>query len=131
MTEPIHKRTTSHDVLAQVREGMDVYDLDGNKVGSVAEVFMGDVADALATGAEPQAGSEVNAPGEGSLVNDVARVFTDNMPEVVRNRLRHNGFVRMDGGLLGSDRFALREHVAAVDGKRVRLNVRSDELIKA
>lgn len=130
MTEPMSNRTTQQDVLTQVHEGMDVYDLDGHKVGNVAEVFMGDVADAMSAGGVPQSGSEVNAPGEGSLVNDVARVFTDDLPDVVRNRLRHNGFVRVDGGLLGRNRYALREHVSGVDGKRVLLNVRSDELIK-
>jgi hypothetical protein len=62
-------------------------------------------------------------------VDDVARVFTDNMPQVLRNRMRHNGFVRIGGGLLRGTRFALREQVAGVDDNRVRLNVREAELI--
>ena len=130
MTEPLSSNTTAHDLLARVHEGMDVVDVDGHRLGSVADVFMGDVADTPLAGGEPQRGSDMVTPGEGSIVNDVARLFSDNIPATLRNRLQHNGFVRVDGGLLGRNRFALREQVATVDGKRVLLNVRAEELIK-
>jgi hypothetical protein len=129
MAERTSNPTTGDDVLAHVQERMEVYDSEGHKVGTVTDVYAGDAADTPAAGGEPARGSQTWEPGEGSVVNDVARVFTDNIPEVLRNRMRHNGFVRIDGGLLRSARFALREHVAGVDGDRVRLNVRQAELI--
>src|SRR5688572_8431525 len=123
MTDRVTNQTSQNDLLSQVREGMDVYDRDDHKVGRVEDVYAGDAADASSPGLEPQQGSVSREAGEASLIHDVARVFSDNMPEVLRNRLRHNGFIRISGGLLQGSRFALREHVAGVDGERVRLSV--------
>lgn len=117
------------DVMALVTEGMEVYDRDQKKVGEVESLFMGAQADSV--GSEP-ALTTGSAPMENdSLVEDVARVFTDDMPEVVRSRLRHSGFIRVDGGLFSGDRYALREHIASVTGDRVILNIRGEEMISA
>jgi hypothetical protein len=129
MTESVTNQTGQQDLLTRVREGMDVFDREGHKVGRVEDVYVGDAADAPAPGRGPAEDNAPLAPGAGSLVGDVARVFSDNMPDVLRNRLRHNGFIRVSGGLLQGNRFALREQVAAVEGERVVLNVARNELI--
>jgi hypothetical protein len=129
MTERMTNPTTDNDLLMRVREGMEVYDSEGHKLGSVSDVFAGDAADTAQAGGEPSRGSGQPEPGDGSIVDDVARVFSDNVPEVLRNRMRHNGFIRIGGGLLRGNRYALREHIAGIDGDRVRLNVREAELI--
>jgi hypothetical protein len=130
MTERMTNSTTENDLLTRVHEGMQVYDSEGHKLGSVSDVFAGDAADSALAGGELSRGSGSPEPGESSIVDDVARVFSDTMPEVLRNRMRHNGFIRIGGGLLRGNRYALREHIAGVDGDRVRLNVREAELIK-
>ncbi len=131
MTERVTNSQTEGDLLGQVHEGMEVYDRDQKKVGKVDGLFMGARADGEGEGSEPARGPGPEAAGDGSIIADVARVFDDNMPEVLRSRLRHNGFIRVGGGILSGDRFALREHVASVAGDRVILNVRGEELIGA
>ena len=130
MTEPITNQTNTDDILARVDEGMDVYDRDGHKLGAVKDIYAGDVVDAP-PGAAPDHTGGQRSPGNGSIVTEVARAFSDDLPAVLRSRLRHNGYVCIKGGFLGHDRYALREQVAAVEGRRVTLNVASNELIKA
>ena len=129
MTEPLTNPKTDNHPLARVREKMEVYDNAGKKLGHVQSMFMGAVADAETPGVIPVEGAKLEAVADHSIVMDVARVFTDDMPEVLRNRLRHNGYIHIRGGLLKGDRYALREHIAAVEGDRVRLNIRGNELI--
>lgn len=129
MNEPLIHNTDAHNLLNRVYEGMDVYDRDGHKVGSVSDVYAGAAADAP-PGVEVGESRPQAAPGTGSIVNNVAEVFDDHLPEVLRSRLRHNGYIRIKAGLLKSDRFALREQVTTVDGERVTLNVSGEELIK-
>jgi hypothetical protein len=131
MTEHTTSSQTGGDLLGQVHEGMEVYDRDQKKVGKVDGLFMGALADGEAMGGEPARGPGPETAGDGSLIADVARVFDDNLPQVLRSRLRQNGYIRVRGGILSGDRFALREHVAAVAGERVILNVRGEELISA
>lgn len=129
MTEPQNHNTPAENMLNRVYEGMDVYDRDGHKLGSVSDIYAGEAADAP-RGVEPGESQPLAAPGTGSIVNNVAGVFDDHLPEVLRSRLRHNGYIRIKAGLLKSDRFALREQVTSVEGERVTLNVSGDELIK-
>jgi hypothetical protein len=129
MTDPTTTDRPAGDVLAQVHEDMEVYDSAEKRVGKVSGVFMGARADAPGTGAEPARGTGPETTRSDSLIENVAEAFSPDLPPVVRSRLRHNGYIRVGGGLLQGDRYALREHVAAVRGDRVLLNIRAEEMI--
>jgi hypothetical protein len=131
MTDRMTNSTTEGDVMAGVHEGMQVHDSQGKRLGKVDSVFMGARADSTRAGGELSIGTGPETTDNDSLIGDVGRAFDDSLPEVLRNRLRHNGYVRIRGGLFSGDRFALREHIASVAGDRVNLNIPAEALIGA
>ena len=131
MTERVTNDRAEGDLMLLVKEGMEVFDKSEKKVGKVESLFMGARADSQGAGGEPAYGTGPETTEDDALITSVARAFDDSMPAVLRNRMRTNGFIRIRGGLLKGDRYALREHVAAVAGDRVILNVRAEELIGA
>ena len=120
-------------ILTQVYEGMEVYDRTGDKIGTVEHVYLGDVSEgADVSGAGPATAS---GPGrrESSLIQDFAAAFNagDDVPEVLRQRLRRQGFIRIDStGLFAADRYVTPDQISDVTGDRVTLRVTRDELIK-
>jgi hypothetical protein len=135
------------DIIAQVHEDMKVYDAAGKLVGHVDGITGGTLGEAP-TGAAgvvavpvPVAISgqqvvpvvePVVAPGKAPVLDrdDTALDMDDDMPREMRQRLEHNGFIRIDAGFLRRHRFALREQIERVDGDTVVLNVPFDNLIK-
>jgi len=83
------------------------------------------------TGEPIEAGLDAE-PDNRSLITDIAEAFRgDDLPETVRARLLHDGFVRMDAeGLFNADRYILPDQIAGVSGDKVTLNVTKDELVK-
>ncbi|MEP7284859.1 MAG: hypothetical protein ABI947_03720 [Chloroflexota bacterium] len=120
------------NVLSSIHEGMEVYDLQDNRLGKVEDLYFGAEADD-----NQEAGTGVvTAPNpdlrDDSLIDDVARVFVglDDMPEVIKARLRREGFIKVGAtGLFAWARYILPEQIARVD-EHVHLNVRGDELIR-
>ncbi len=117
------------NVLASIYKDMDVYDRDGNKVGTVDFVYMGSVhgkGEGAATAKSPDM-QNLN------LMTDLAEAFDpgDNVPDDLKNRLYYEGFVRVDNSsLFGRDRYILPNQIDAVSGDRVILNVKKDDLAK-
>lgn len=112
--------------ISRVREGMEVIDAGGKKIGDVERVHLGD-PEAITNAGQERPDSR---PG---LADALLSVFTDSspdMPESIRNRLIHDGFIKVDGGLLGPTRYALAGQIASVSGDTVRLTARADELIE-
>jgi hypothetical protein len=111
--------------VSHVREGMDVVDAEGKKIGEVDMVRLGD-PEAVTLAGQEEAGAR------GGMIDAMLGVFGDrpDVPETIRNRLIHDGFIRIDGGLFGPTRYALADQVAGVVGDTVRLNARKDDLIK-
>jgi hypothetical protein len=120
-----------HNILIKVREGMHVHDPHDKHVGSVAEVYFGSAASKeereRGTGAASIGHPEMR---DDSLIDNIAEVFDPNdLPEVVRNRLLHGGYIRIDtAGLFTADRFATPDQIAGVTGDTVHLAVASDKL---
>jgi hypothetical protein len=117
------------DMMAAIKEDMDVYDIEDNKIGTVEAIHFGD--EDLA-----QAGAETaSAKRPTDEQNDLAEAFrevlssTNALPEEIRERLIRFGFVKVDAGLLRSDRLVLADQIAAVTDDRVRLKVGADDLI--
>ena len=124
--------TTGVDSLpiARVHEGMDVFDADGDKIGEVDMVRLGDPEAVTTAGQEAPAGAD-----NSGLIGDVARVFgahdEPRVAESLRARMIHDGFIRIDGGFLGKTRYAIADQVARVEADGVRLSVTKDELATA
>ena len=120
-----------HRLLTQVQEGMDVYDRDGEKIGTVRDVYMGN---STPRGRVFGGTSGVMADRDDSFLDNLAEAFVgdDTLPETFRNRLVRQGYVRIDAaGFFAKDRFATPDQLAAVSEGRVELSVMKDELISA
>ncbi|MCC6180151.1 MAG: hypothetical protein IT305_32955 [Chloroflexi bacterium] len=110
-----------------VREGMDVVDVTGKKIGTVEGLKMGD------PGAITDAGNELPQP---DFIGDIAMaMFGDerepDVPPALRARLLRTGFVKIDGpGLLDQDRYVRADMIASVEGDTVRLLKAKDQLIE-
>ncbi len=118
--------------MKQIHTGMTVYDQDDKKVGTVDYVQMSDES---AQGREYGTGPATIEPSgepQPPLLRAVARVFDeDDLPDELRRRLLHNGFIRINAaGLLARDRYVMPDQIASVSGDRVKLNVSRDQLIK-
>ena len=119
---------TSRSNLNDIREGMDVYDVNNNHIGTVERVHFG----ASTEGGLAATPNDVGARGN-SLVNDFWQAFTtDDVPEVLRDRLMQRGFIRVDAdGIFASDRYVTLDKVASVAQDRVTLSVARDQLIQS
>ncbi len=118
--------------LTLVREDMDVYDVNGDHIGEVEFVYLGETNPTASE--RGQGSATVTDPrmrGE-TIVDVVARAFADDeVPDVLQRRLLHEGYIRVEGdGLFASDRYVLPTQIASVSGEGVRLNVPRSELIK-
>jgi hypothetical protein len=124
--ERIFDEEADDSILTAVKEGMDVYGPDDNKIGAVERVHFGAEAD---EGAVTPAGQQVR---DRSLTDELADVFrADQLPDELRERLLYQGFIRIDAtGLFAADRYATPDLIASVSGDRVILRATRDELLK-
>ncbi|MCW2131491.1 PRC-barrel domain-containing protein [Arthrobacter sp. VKM Ac-2550] len=102
--------------LSDVREGMDVFDASGEKVGTVKSVKFGDPQ---ATTAEGQTFER-----EPNIVQAVATALSGqtDLPEERRERLLRLGYVEVDGKGFGNNFFEGSDAVKRVSGNTVYLN---------
>jgi hypothetical protein len=118
-----------------LREGMSVYDAKGDKVGTIRQLYFGASGELANEEGEGSATAPNVATGlQDNLVADIARAFVDEdkLPEPVRDRLLHDGFLRIDAtGIFTSDRFVTPDQVSSISGDKVNLNVLKDALIKS
>jgi len=121
----------SGSILNLIREGMDVYDAKNHKIGTVDDLYFGTL-DPTSAASDVVEENARRTTGDNSFVQGIARAFSgdDEIPDVLRKRLLHDGFIRLDGsGLTGTHRYVLPEQIAGVSGDRVLLRVSRDELI--
>jgi hypothetical protein len=106
--------------LVNVREGMKVYDIGGDQIGTVQEVYFGS-GGVTARDESP----------DNNILDIIETVFgnTYNMPDEVKQRLIRKGYVRIGGGLLTADRFILPEQISAVSDDSIRLRAEDDEIL--
>jgi hypothetical protein len=117
------------NMLENVREGMKVFDAGHHEIGTVEWVKLVDEDEE--TGEPIQAGLN-DQPDRHNILTDIAEAFrTDDVPEEIRERLLHDGFVRIDAdGLFAADRYVLPDQIAGVSGDGITLKVSKDQLIK-
>ncbi len=117
--------------MTQIHNDLPVFDSAGEEIGKVTYVQIGD--EDPSTPDVEVATDQRPAVGNNSFIEDLADVFTPetNIPDEMMARMRRYGFIRIDTGLLRSDRFALADQIAHVRHDRVTLNVRQDELLRS
>lgn len=115
--------------LRDVEQGMRVFDRERHEIGKVEWVQFGD--DDPET-PEVEAGGPSDRRDDDTLLDVIAKAFrTDDLPEEVRARLLHQGFVRIDAdGLFAADRYVMPEQIDSVSGDGLMLNVTRDELMQ-
>ena len=116
--------------LRFVEQGMRVFDREHHEIGKVEWVQFGDD--------DPET-PEVEASGLGdmrersdTLIDNIAEAFRpDDLPDEVKEKLLHQGFVRIDAaGLFAADRYVTPDQIESVSGDGLMLNVSRDELLK-
>lgn len=123
--------------IGQVRTGMHVVDADGEEIGTVKEVVMGDPGAEEATAPpETPAVAVVGVPAGTMGTTGVAGtalgagVIGSELPEVERSRLLRTGYLRISlKGLFSGHRFASGEEISEVAGDVVRLTVPQARLV--
>src|SRR5690606_9379383 len=115
------------NILAQIHEGMKVYDRMENEIGTVDRVKMSD--DNPATEEVEAVTADEPVRRRDTFLGALADVFSpDELPDVVRERLLQQGFIRIDAtGLFAADRYVLPDQIMSVSGDGVTLKVSKDE----
>lgn len=110
--------------IEDVHEGMKVVDADGEELGTVAEMKMGDAAAVTSAGQQ--------GPRQDDLISTFARGIWDgsDVPEQAAERLIRLGYVRVDVKM-APDRYAAADLIERVDGDVVHLNVGKDALARS
>lgn len=126
-TTPSGMSVTNLGPIEMVREGMTVVDSNGDKVGKVEGLKMGDPE------AATEAGNELQDTG---FLGDIAEAFAGDerepdVPGPARARLLRTGYIKVDSGfLIETDRYVPADLIASVSGDTVHLRVPKDRLLK-
>jgi hypothetical protein len=120
-----------NNVLNSIRKGMDVYDFDENKIGTVEYVQFGD-EDPNDPSAQTETVSPAQIDSRDSIIDNIADAFrSDDLPEELRERLLRHGFIRVDAaGLFSADRYILADQIQSVSEDRVTVSVDKEEAIR-
>lgn len=120
------------DILRNVHAGMRVVDSASHEIGKVDWVKYGDddpsTPEPEAAGISPIEDAEL----PDTLLETIAEAFqSDRLPDEIRERLLHQGFVRIDAdGLFSADRYVTPEQIAQVSSDTLTLKVSKAELLK-
>lgn len=120
----------SDNVLAMIKRGMTVVDVDGDDVGKVSHVQMADLNEAGSGGSairDPEAGLlDLDTGDEGGILGDV---FGGS--DRVTERMQRSGYVRIDAsGIFTGDKYVEPHQIGGVEGDTVRLTIDKDAIEK-
>ncbi len=117
---------TPQQRLANVKEGMAVYDNTDSHIGTVKDIYFGTGSDE----AEAYTTQNVIGPDGGGIAPDIAETFGagHELPDEIQKRLLTHGYVRIDRGV-GSDYYAMADQVTGASDDSVHLSVSKDELV--
>ena len=120
-----------HTLPREIHKGMTVYDSMQRAIGKVDDFkFSENEDDPNVMPADVDGTDRRNA--RETVLESIAEAFgKEDLPEVLRDRLLTEGYIRLDTkGLLAKDRFILPDQIASAVGDEVRLNVAKEDLIK-
>jgi hypothetical protein len=109
-------------LIERVREGMQVLDFEGNRIGAVEMVKMGDAEATTTRGEEPTPQAGVMPMSDESYEPEV--------DEPLRSELVRVGFLKIGGGLFGADRYVPADAIERVEGDNVFIRVPERRLPK-
>src|SRR2546422_2953886 len=108
-------------VMERVQEGMRVIDANGDDIGYVEQLKMGDPEALTTAGNEPTVSA-----GYVPLSGDAEE---PEVPEPIRSDLLRVGYIKVDGpDLFDTDRYVRADAVERVEGNRVYLRLPKDRL---
>ena len=113
--------SAASQIINQVRRGMTVVDVEGEELGKVDHVKMGDPG-AATVGAD--------VPADPGLIGAFFGGTEPDVPEPLRSRLLRFGYVKLDGqGWLDTDRYVTADLIGGVSSDTVRLTVDKERLL--
>ncbi len=117
-------------LIEHVREGMQVVDGNGDKLGKVEFVQMGEPEAATTRGTDQ---NPLNAQLPKSVISGISEAVSGTepaVPEAERAQLMRHGFIKIDRSLWHADRYARADQIGEVAGDTVTLQVLKDDLTK-
>jgi hypothetical protein len=113
--------SAASEIINQVQHGMRVLDVNGEEMGKVEDVKMGDPRAATV-------GPAVEAdPG---LIEAFFGGGEPDVPEPLRSRLLRFGYVKIDGkGWIDTDRYVTADLIGSISGDTVSLTVDKDRVM--
>jgi len=117
----------------RIKEGMTVYNTNGDKIGTVEYVKFSD-ENPNHPGVETATPAESTEENRLGIIKAVATVVSiaedDNIPQVLRDRLNHSGYIRMSStGFFESDYYISLDKVISITGENVQVEATKEELI--
>jgi hypothetical protein len=114
----------------EIYRGMKVFDRTQKHIGKVDDFRFSENEDN--PDVQPAELDATDRRHDNSLVENIAEAFgAEQLPEVLRDRLLTEGYIRLDtDGLFAADRYILPDQIASTTADAVILNVSKDELIK-
>lgn len=113
-----------------IHVGMRVLDSARKEIGKIEDFRFSENEDDPRV--EPSDIDASDRRKDGGLVVDIAEAFApDDLPQVLRDRLLREGYIRLDTkGLFAADRYILPDQIVSASGDELQLNVSKDELMK-
>lgn len=114
----------------EIYKGMKVFDRTQKHIGKVDDFRFSENEES--PDLQPAELDATDRRRDDSLAENIAQAFgADELPEVLRDRLLREGYIRLDtAGLFAADRYILPDQIASTTADAVILNVSKDELIK-
>ena len=132
MMQQSYNHKEHRNILTDVYEGMVVYDHQGDKIGTVKDIYLGAL-----TEEEDEQGlgpaTATSAAQQSSLIEDFIQTLSpqEPLPEPLRQQLLRHGFARItSSGLFSSDRYVTPDQIAAASDDTMTLKVDKAALIK-
>lgn len=125
MTNQLVDAATGKRILAQVHEGMHVYNSHGETIGKVEAVYLGAAsAEEMRFGTGP-ATADVPETPEGPFAEMLAGILApEEIPAEMVERLRYSGFIRVNVvGFNGADRFVMPDQIDHVSEGGIQLKL--------
>jgi len=125
-------QSDKENILENVHEDMTVYDSERNRIGTVEEIYFGAVGeDEVAEGVTTATATGPQVERNESFVDMLAEAFDsrDEVPEELAKRLRHHGYLKIDGGWFGTDRYVMPNQIASVNDDGVYLSTKPSKLV--
>ena len=116
---------TTTDLLSQVYKGMDVYNSEGDKIATVDAVAFGAVNEASLEGEATAPATDERPIMPADVFAKVVRNLFDpgEIPDEVAERLRYSGFVRLNSGFFGGNRYIVPDQIDHVADDGIHLKV--------